>query len=110
MECELNLFKDNQQLMDNVKEANKMRRLNSMNRLSNEEKNNDILAKQINHLLICFDIYLESESYSLNNFEFPRVKLFQNSVRGRDRKRPFCFISNRDLFMQRMHFDSNESN
>jgi hypothetical protein len=110
MECELNLFKGNLQLVENVKEATKIRRLNSLNRLSNEERNNDILGKQINHLLICFDIYLESTSYSLNSFEFPRVKLFQHSARGRDRKRPFCFVSNNDLFVQRMQFDSNEFN
>jgi hypothetical protein len=33
--------------------------------------NYDLLIKQINHLIVCFDIYLESESYFLKNDEFP---------------------------------------
>ena len=43
--------------------------------------NYDLLGKQINHLIVCFDIYLESESHFLRNHEFQRVKLFPNSVR-----------------------------
>ncbi len=63
-----------------------------------------LLAKQVNHLLVCFDVYLESESYYLNDNEFQRSKLFTSTVRGRDRRRPYAYSSLMDLFVQRMNF------
>lgn len=53
----------------------------STSKIFHDEKSYDLFSKQINHLLICFDIYLESESYFLNNFEYQRLKLFPNTVR-----------------------------
>ena len=44
-------------------------------------KNYELLTKQIIHLTVCFDIYLESESYSLKSNEFPRSKFFLNAVK-----------------------------
>ena len=63
-----------------------------------------ILCKQVNHLLVCFDIYLESESYYLNDYEYQRSKLFSASIRGRDRRRPYAYSSLMDAFVQRMQF------
>jgi hypothetical protein len=65
------------------------------------QQNDDLLAKKIGHLLVCFDIYLESESYFLKNNEYQRTKLFYNSVKGRDRKRPYSYLATKDLFTQR---------
>jgi hypothetical protein len=53
----------------------------STSKIFHDDKSYDLFSKQINHLLICFDIYLESESYFLNNFEYQRLKLFPNTVR-----------------------------
>lgn len=102
MERELNLYHENF-VQDSQSSGKVLRRINS--KVSLEEKNYDLFSKQINHLLVCFDIYLESESYYLNDNEFQRVKLFPQSVRGRDRKRPYSYLSNKDLFVQRMQFN-----
>ncbi|CAF1002776.1 unnamed protein product, partial [Brachionus calyciflorus] len=110
MEKEINIFKENyiqedQELSPSSSSKLLKRSLSIHNKYGIDEKMNDILAKQINHLLICFDIYLESESFYLNDFEFQRLKLFPNSVRGRDRKRPYSYLASKDLFMQRMQFE-----
>jgi hypothetical protein len=62
MERELNLCLDN--FNDNAR-----------------SKTFDLVVKQINHLLVCFDIYLETESYTLESDEFPRSKFYLNAVR-----------------------------
>lgn len=102
MERELNVFRENflQDHHQTNRKSQKLRRSISKNTL--EEKNYDLFPKQINHLLICFDIYLESESYFLQDNEYPRTKLFPQSVRGRDRRRPYSYMANKDLFVQRM--------
>lgn len=82
MEREINLFKDNFMLQEDAETAKTFRRsLSGYGKHGMEEKNYDILAKQINHLMICFDVYLESEAFYLNDAEFHRMKLFPNSVR-----------------------------
>lgn len=82
MEREINLFKDNF-LVQEESEINKSykRSLSAHGKQAMEEKNYDILAKQVNHLMICFDVYLESEAFYLNDSEFHRSKLFPNCVR-----------------------------
>jgi hypothetical protein len=82
----------------------------STSKLFHDDKSYDLFSKQINHLIVCFDIYLESESYFLNNFEYQRLKLFPNTVRGRDRKRPYSYSVAKDLFVQRMKYDSIKDN
>jgi hypothetical protein len=85
IEREINLFRDSiQEDVANMLNNNKSlkRTISSLQRSHNDhDKNFDLFAKQINHLLICFDVYLESESYFLNNFEYQRLKLFPNPVR-----------------------------
>lgn len=82
MEREINLFKDNF-LVQGEKEMNKnfKRSFSWHSKQTIEEKNYDIFAKQVNHLMICFDVYLESEAFYLNDSEFHRSKLFPNCVR-----------------------------
>ncbi|RNA11027.1 THO complex subunit 5 -like protein, partial [Brachionus plicatilis] len=106
MEREINLFKDNFMFHEDVESGKSLRRsLSGLGKHGLSEKNYDILAKQVNHLMICFDVYLESEAFYLNDSEFHRLKLFPNSVRGRDRKRPYSYLANKDLFLQRMLID-----
>jgi hypothetical protein len=83
MEREINIYKDNFIQNENGPQFNvaKLMRKSSFSRIGFDEKNYDLLSKQINHLSVCFDIYLESESYYLQNFEYQRVKLFNNSVK-----------------------------
>ena len=79
MERELNVFRDNFLEQESSSTHKKLRR--SISKISVEERNYDLFAKQINHLLVCFDIYLESESYYLQDNEYQRTKLFPQSVR-----------------------------
>lgn len=83
MEREINVFRDNfaQSDMNVMFHPAKLLRKSSVSRIGFDERNYDLFAKQVNHLLVCFDIYLESESYYLQNFEHQRVKLFHNSVK-----------------------------
>ena len=53
----------------------------STSKIFHDDKSYDLFSKQMNHLMICFDIYLESESYFLNNLEYQRLKMFPNTVR-----------------------------
>lgn len=101
IERELNVFREKFLTKDQCGGKNLRR---SLSRISVEEKHYDLFEQQINHLLICFDIYLESESYYLEDNEYQRNKLFPQAVRGRDRKRPFSYIANKDIFVQRMSF------
>jgi hypothetical protein len=71
-----------------------------------DDKNYDLFAKQISHLLVCFDLYLETEASFLNDCEFKAVKLFPSSVRGRDRKRPYAYLESRNIFLQRMQYEN----
>ena len=103
MEREINMFTDNQD--EGTASLSKLSRSASIIQ-RHDERNYDIFSKQINHLLICFDIYLESESYYLNSYEYQRTKLFTSTVRGRDRKRPYSYMAASDLFVQRMKYDS----
>lgn len=103
IEREINICKDD--YIDN-NEVNKKR----FKQMAASINNYDLLIKQINHLIVCFDIYLESESYFLKNDEFPRYKFFLNSVRGKDRKRPYSYLTSRDIFVQRLNYDNNISN
>ena len=98
MERELNVYRDN--FLAEITEPKRLRR--SLSRLPAEEKNYELFTKQIGHLLVCFDIYLESESYFLQDNEYQRMKLFPQTVRGRDRKRPYSYMANKDMFVQRM--------
>ncbi len=98
MERELNVYRDN--FVAEITEPKRLRR--SLSRLPAEEKNYELFTKQIGHLLVCFDIYLESESYFLQDNEYQRMKLFPQTVRGRDRKRPYSYMANKDMFVQRM--------
>ncbi len=100
MERELNIYRDYEYTHD----GNLGRKLSLMDKTGNF----DLFAKQIYHLLVCFDIYLESESYFLNDSEYQRTKLFTITVKGRDRKRPYSYMTNMDLFIQRMNFNSAE--
>jgi len=101
MERELNVFREN--FLDDYQSNDKSIKLRrSLSKISIEEKNYDLFPKQMNHLLICFDIYLESESYYLQDNEYPRMKLFPQTVRGRDRRRPYSYLAAKDLFVQRM--------
>lgn len=77
MERELNICKDNFIEFDE-ETAKKLKKSTKLTGLS---KNFELLVKQINHLIICFDIYLESESYFLKNNEYPRQKFFLNAVK-----------------------------
>ena len=97
----MNVYRDNFDNSDSAP-AKIQRRLHS-NKI--DDRNFDILARQINHLLVCFDVYLESESYYLQDNEHQRSKLFAQSVKGRDRKRPFSYVSSKDIFIQRMKYD-----
>ncbi len=108
MEREINLYREYEYQHEEV--ANRRSgQLSANYRIGQDDKNNfDLFAKQINHLLVCFDIYLESESYNLDDCEYQRSKLFPSSVRGRDRKRPYSYMSNMDLFVQRMQFGSKD--
>lgn len=90
MERELNICQDNF--------------ITSRNKI--KHKNFYLFAKQIVHLTICFDIYLESESYFLKNNEYPRTKFFLNAVRGKDRRRPYSFVSTRNLYTQRLQYET----
>ena len=82
MEREINLFRDNFVQGDTSTSLHpKLLRKSSVSRIGFDERNYDLFSKQVNHLLVCFDIYLESESYYLQNFEHQRVKLFHNSVK-----------------------------
>lgn len=99
MERELNVYRENF-LQDANVSSKRLRR--SFSRVSNEERNYDLFSKQIGHLLVCFDVYLESESYYLQDNEYQRMKLFPQTVRGRDRKRPYSYLANKDMFVQRM--------
>lgn len=90
MEQEINLYGDNYVIKDananlsrSMSNPNKrLRKSISSGRMgSYDDGNYDIFAKQLSHLLVCFDLYLETESASLNNYEIPQVKLFPNSVR-----------------------------
>lgn len=112
MEREINIYKDNfcldEETNGTLNSCKKLRKsFSTVNRLGLDDNMYDIFGKQVNHLLICFDIYLESEAYFLNDFEFQRSKLFPSTVRGRDRKRPYSYLASRDLFMQRMQSESN---
>lgn len=80
MERELNVFRDNF-LGEDRSGSNRKKLRRSISKISFEERNYDLFAKQINHLLVCFDIYLESESYYLQDNEYQRTKLFPQSVR-----------------------------
>lgn len=80
MERELNVFRDNF-LGEDRSGSNRKKLCRSISKISFEERNYDLFAKQINHLLVCFDIYLESESYYLQDNEYQRTKLFPQSVR-----------------------------
>jgi len=106
MEREINIYKDI------FIEASALSGMKSTETLSEHLHNNyELLTKQIIHLIVCFDIYLESESYALKNNEYPRSKFFLNAVRGKDRKRPYSYVSSRDLFVQRLNYDScNDAN
>lgn len=79
MERELNVFRDNFLENRSISHGKKLRR--SLSKISIEERNYDLFSKQINHLLVCFDVYLESESYYLQDNEYQRTKLFPQSVR-----------------------------
>lgn len=87
MEKEINfLFRDNYIQMSNdsnspVGKKSLRKSFSVSNKFGVDDKLYDILAKQINHLAICFDIYLESESNYLKNYEVQAVKLFPTSVR-----------------------------
>ena len=81
MEREINIYRENFILNDSNFNPAKLMRKTSISRIGSDDRNYDLFAKQINHLLVCFDIYLESESYYLQNFEHQRVKLFHNSVK-----------------------------
>ncbi len=107
MERELNLYRDNF-LPD--KESNSKRLRRSLSKLTVEEKNYELFNKQICHLLVCFDIYLESESYYLQDNEYQRMKLFPQTVRGRDRKRPYSYMASKDMFVQRMIVNETDEN
>ena len=78
MEREINIYHDSF-VNESGKCLARLQRL--VSKRGNDSLNYDLLAKQINHLIVCFDIYLESESHYLRNHEFQRVKLFPNSVR-----------------------------
>jgi hypothetical protein len=80
MEREINIYMDNFS-QDEVKSKSLRRSLSNKSSNSFEEKNSDLLARQVNHLLVCFDIYLESESYYLKDNEYQRLKMFPRAVR-----------------------------
>lgn len=60
-----------------------------------------ILACQLYHLLVCFDVFLETE-YSGDSFEGPhefvREKVVARTARGRSHSRPYKCVSSQKIF------------
>lgn len=81
MEREVNVYRDNLIQAAAPSSSAKQFKKSSISRIGLDEKNYDMLARQVNLLMICYDIYLESESAYLQNFEHRRVKLWQTSVK-----------------------------
>eukprot|EP00914_Ancora_sagittata_P003741 GHVO01008059.1.p1 GENE.GHVO01008059.1~~GHVO01008059.1.p1 ORF type:complete len:660 (+),score=94.07 GHVO01008059.1:206-1981(+) len=64
----------------------------------------DILTNQIRRLLMCFDVYLESEfdlEGSLGHAEIPKEKTFARTSLGPNRAKPFKYNSHLVYFSQR---------
>lgn len=65
---------------------------------------NNILVNQVQRLLMCFDVYLESETIDAaveGPAEFSKEKVFFRQSRGRNRSKPYHFLPKLGLFVQR---------
>lgn len=63
-----------------------------------------LLAYQIQRLLMCFDVYLETERVSdaiEGPQEFAKEKVFLQRTKGRSRAKPYQYVPNLGLFMHR---------
>ncbi|XP_035228171.1 THO complex subunit 5 homolog [Stegodyphus dumicola] len=66
-----------------------------------EEYQENLLICQMYHLIVCFDVFLETE-YSGDSFEGPpefmREKVVARSARGRSHSRPYKCVSSQGIF------------
>lgn len=63
-----------------------------------------VLMCQVHHLLVCFEIFLETEAsaYSFEGpREFPREKVVTRTSRGLNHSRPYKYIPTQGIFTQR---------
>ncbi|KAK6190794.1 hypothetical protein SNE40_002582 [Patella caerulea] len=62
----------------------------------------NLLSNQLQRLLMCFDVYLETESHDLSGpVEIPKDKVFTRVARGPDRKKPYKYIPDLGIFTHR---------
>ncbi|CAH1801716.1 unnamed protein product [Owenia fusiformis] len=72
--------------------------------LTSQKSCDQLLSNQMQRLLMCFDVYLETEE---NNAavsgpkEFPKENIYQRTCRGRNRGRPYFYNKLRGYFIQR---------
>lgn len=72
--------------------------------LTTSSNTEQLLTNQLQRLLTCFDIYLETETGNEvleGPVEFPKEKVFLRPHRGRDRIKPYNYISKYGLFVHR---------
>ncbi|KAL5016146.1 hypothetical protein ScPMuIL_005735 [Solemya velum] len=73
------------------------------NELIIPQSRDQILSNQIQRLLMCFDIYLETEVENINNgvSEIAKEKVFPRCSRGPNRNKPFRYCSEVGIFTHR---------
>ncbi|ELT98266.1 hypothetical protein CAPTEDRAFT_18172 [Capitella teleta] len=72
--------------------------------LARPRHSEEVLTNQIRRLLMCFDVYLESEfdlESSLGHSEIPKEKTFARTALGPNRAKPFKYNSHLGYFSQR---------
>ncbi|XP_046356426.1 THO complex subunit 5 homolog [Haliotis rufescens] len=61
-----------------------------------------LLSNQLQRLLMCFDVYLETESHDVSSpVEIPKEKVFPRTARGPNRKKPYRYMPDLSIFIQR---------
>jgi len=60
-----------------------------------------LLANQLQHLLVCLEVYLETSCAITNSSEFPQDRICSRLTRGRNRARPYKYVSQLCFFTQR---------
>ncbi|ESO84659.1 hypothetical protein LOTGIDRAFT_236170 [Lottia gigantea] len=70
--------------------------------LIKDKSKDNLLSNQLQRLLMCFDIYLETETQDLSApIEIPKEKVFTRLARGPNRKKPYKYIPDLGIFTHR---------
>ncbi|KAL4224020.1 THO complex subunit 5 [Mactra antiquata] len=72
--------------------------------LTNEKSCDQLLTNQLQRLIMCFDVYLETESQNIQNegpSEIAKEKVFSRLCRGKSRSKPYRFNPNTGIFSHR---------